>query len=174
MIPVDFMAGEYGGAGKSHRTQKVQDVRARKARGCDLVFDSPERRRITGELPGQGGKDTVDVNISGIVPFLVMKGMALDDRVKEKDAYDIVYTVRFFPGGSKGLADRCRPLMNNKLVQEGFGKMRKHFISIDSTGPSGNANFQEIQDPDARAIEQRRAFELVNQLLDMLDVKPYG
>ena len=33
----DFLAGEYGGTGKSHRTQKIQDTRARKARGCDLA-----------------------------------------------------------------------------------------------------------------------------------------
>jgi hypothetical protein len=37
-VEVDLLTGEYGGTGKSHRTQSIQDVRARKARGCDLVF----------------------------------------------------------------------------------------------------------------------------------------
>ncbi|GAH75557.1 unnamed protein product, partial [marine sediment metagenome] len=32
-VEVDLLAGEYGGTGKAHRTQSVQDVRARKARG---------------------------------------------------------------------------------------------------------------------------------------------
>lgn len=39
-VEVDLMAWEYGGTGKTRRTQKVQDVRARKARDCDLAFDA--------------------------------------------------------------------------------------------------------------------------------------
>jgi hypothetical protein len=39
-IKIDLLAGEYGGTSKSHRTQGIQEVRARKARGCDLVFDN--------------------------------------------------------------------------------------------------------------------------------------
>src|SRR5688572_13691496 len=35
-VQVDFLAGEYGGTGKSRRTQKALDMRPRKARGCDL------------------------------------------------------------------------------------------------------------------------------------------
>ena len=33
------------------------------------------------------------IRVASIVPFLVMKGMALADRLKEKDAYDIVFCV---------------------------------------------------------------------------------
>jgi hypothetical protein len=32
-VEVDFLAGEYSGTGRSHRTQKVQDMQPRKARG---------------------------------------------------------------------------------------------------------------------------------------------
>ena len=36
---MDFLAGEYGGTGAKHRHQQVQpDLRARKARGCELAF----------------------------------------------------------------------------------------------------------------------------------------
>jgi hypothetical protein len=55
-VEIDFLAGEYRGTGKSRRTQRVQDMRPRKARGIDLVFDSPEKIAITGRLPG-GGDD---------------------------------------------------------------------------------------------------------------------
>ncbi|MBU0506450.1 hypothetical protein KJ708_10700, partial [bacterium] len=34
-VQVDLLAGEYEGTGKSRRHQKIQDIRARKARGCD-------------------------------------------------------------------------------------------------------------------------------------------
>jgi hypothetical protein len=45
---------------------------------------------LDGELPG-GGKDSVTIRVASIVPFIVMKAMALDDRLKEKDARDIYY-----------------------------------------------------------------------------------
>ena len=52
---MDLLAGEYEGTGKSHRTQRMQDVLARKARGCDLAFDMVMEVPIEGVLPG-GGK----------------------------------------------------------------------------------------------------------------------
>jgi hypothetical protein len=44
-VKVDFLAGEYGGTGKSHRTQKILEMRPRKARGCDLAFEIPPVKR---------------------------------------------------------------------------------------------------------------------------------
>lgn len=40
---------------------------------------------IEGTLP-DGGHDAVSIRVASIVPFFVMKGMALHDRLKEKDA----------------------------------------------------------------------------------------
>ncbi len=63
-------------------------MRPRKARGCDLAFDAPVELDVEGEPPG-GGLDHASIRVAAIVPFLVMKAMALADRLKEKDAYDI-------------------------------------------------------------------------------------
>ena len=82
-VEVDLMAGEYGGTGKGHRMQKVQDVRARKVRGCDLAFDTSITVTLEGDLP-EGEKDKVSFKVAGIVPFLVMKGMAMYERMKEQ------------------------------------------------------------------------------------------
>lgn len=70
VVEVDLLAGEYGGTGPGHRTQPVQDARARKARGCDLVFADTVSVTVDGELPG-GGRDRVDLSVAGIVPFPV-------------------------------------------------------------------------------------------------------
>jgi len=45
---------------------------------------------IEGDLP-DGGRDRVDVRVAVLVPWLVIKGMALHERIKEKDAFDIYY-----------------------------------------------------------------------------------
>ncbi len=168
-VEVDLMAGEYGGTGKTRRTQKVQDVRARKARGCDLAFDATVAVTLEGELPG-GGKDEVTFKVAGIVPFLVMKGMAMFERIKEKDAYDIYYCVDNYPDGIDKLAGEFSPHMKNKLVLEGLAKIRSKFASAGHIGPKWVADFLEVTEPEDREIVMRRAYEKVRELLDLLGV----
>ncbi len=168
-VEVDLLAGEYGGTGRSHRTQIVQDTRARKTRACDLVFENNNVIAIEGELPG-GGHLTVQCRVAAIVPFLVMKGMALADRLKEKDAYDIYYCVRRYPGGVAALVDAFRPHIGNRLVREGLTKIREKFLSPEHAGPKWIADFLEIVDPEERAIQQRAAYEQIIILLDQVGI----
>lgn len=164
-VQVDLLSGEYGGTGKSHRNQSVQDVKARKARGCDLAFEMSEDVRIDGTLPG-GGKDSAVVRVAGIVPFLVMKAMAMHDRMKEKDAWDIWFCLVNFPGGNEALAEAFRPHLGNGLVKEGLAKIAEKFASVDHVGPKWVADFEEIDDGDERAIRLRDAYERVRDLLE--------
>ena len=168
-VEVDLMAGEYGGTGKGRRTQKVQDVKARKARGCDLAFDSAITVTLEGNLP-EGGIDKVSFKVAGIVPFLVMKGMAMYDRMKEKDAYDIFYCVEHYPGGIQKLAEEFKPHLKNKLVIEGLGKIKSKFSSVEHIGPAWVADFLEIENEEDQDVIKRRAFEKVNELLDVLKI----
>jgi hypothetical protein len=166
-VEVDLLAGEYEGTGRGRRTQKMQGVHARKSRGCDMAFESPAEVRVEGLLP-DGGKDTVLVRVASIVPFLVMKGMALADRLKEKDAWDICYCIRNYPGGLDALAEEFRPQLTHGLVREGLRKIADAFESVDHHGPVWVADFDEITDPEDRALRRREAFELVNSLLERL------
>jgi hypothetical protein len=170
-VEVDFLAGEYGGTGGSHRTQPVQDLNARKARGCDIVFDHTVAVRIAGKMPG-GERNEVRIKIAGPVPFLVMKGMALWERKKEKDAYDIYWLVRYYPGGIEALATEFTPTLDNGLVVEGLAKIRGKFGSLDAIGPVWAARFT-TSDADEEARIARDAFERVNALLDRLHIKPF-
>ena len=172
VVEVDLLAGEYERTGPGHRTQPIQDARARKARGCDLVFSAPVQVSLEGELPG-GGRDRVTFHVAGIVPWLVMKGMALAARLEEKDAYDIYYCVRFFPGGPIGLAEACRPHLGNTLIREGLEKIRMEFLSPDDAGPKWVAGFMDVQDMEERAITRRRAYEVVTAWLDQLAIGPW-
>jgi hypothetical protein len=168
-VEVDLMAGEYGGTGKGHRTQKIQDVRARKARGCDLAFDAAVTVTLDGNLP-DGGRDTASFKVAGIVPFLIMKGMAIYERMKEKDAYDIYYCVEHFPNGVEGLAAEFKTFLKNKLVIEGLGKIKNKFASVEHIGPKWVADFLEVTEIEDRDIIMRRAYEKINELLDSLHI----
>lgn len=172
-VEIDLMAGEYGGTGKGRRTQKIQDVKARKARGCDLAFASAITVTLEGNLP-DGGIDKVSFKVAGIVPFLVMKGMAMHDRMKEKDAYDIYYCVEHYTGGIQKLVEEFKPHMKNKLVMEGLGKIKNKFLSVEHIGPVWVADFLEISIKEDQDIIKRRAFEKVNELLDVLNISAWG
>jgi hypothetical protein len=172
-VEVDLLAGEYEGTGKGHRTQRVQDVRPRKARGCELAFDLPAEVTIEGALPA-GGADSARVRVASIVPFLVMKGMALHDRLKEKDAYDIYFCVRHYPGGPEVLVQEFKAHIAHSLVREGLQKIAQQFTSPEHVGPQFVADFLEIDDPDDREILQRDAFERLSYLLTELGVRPPG
>ena len=169
-VQVDFLAGEYEGTGRGHRTQRVQEGRARKARGCDLAFDLFVETEIGGELPG-GGKDQTTVRVSSVVAFLVMKGMALADRLKEKDAWDIYFTLTNYAGGLDALAREIEPHVYKELVQEGLGKISNKFATVEHMGPKFVADFEDVQDEEARAVLVRDAFEKVNYLLRALNMR---
>jgi len=163
-VEVDLLAGEYSGTGKSHRTQPVQDIKARKARGCDLAFKFQQSKLIKGTLPG-GAQDEAQIRVAGIVPFLVMKGMAIHDRLKEKDAYDIYYCIKNFNAGIDGLVEEFRPFLGNSLIKEGLEKISGKFASPDHFGPEAVADFNEIVHEDERESIKRDAFERVHAFL---------
>lgn len=171
VVHVDLLSGEYGGNLKKHRHQRVLDVMPRKAHGCDLAFEDAQEVKLEGTLPG-GGKDSVTVRVASIVPFIIMKGMALADRMKEKDAWDIHFCMAHFPGGVNALAAAFSPHLGNKLVQEGLAKIKEKFASPEHVGPKWVADFDELTDEEARGIRQRDAFERVAALLSKLGIPP--
>jgi hypothetical protein len=168
-VEVDLLGGEYGGTGRGHRTQKVQDIRVRKARGADLAFDSPVETTIEGTLPS-GVKDTVKLRVASLVPFIVMKSIALDERLKEKDSWDIYYCIRNYPAGAGGVATAFAPHIDHGLVKEGLTLLAKYFDSVDGVGPSHVADFAEVSDAEERARIRRDAFEQVRYVLDQLGI----
>ena len=168
-VQVDLLSGEYGGTGRSHRTQHILDTRARKARGCDLAFADFKPVDLQAELPG-GGLDQVTCRIAAVVPFIIMKSMALAERMKEKDAWDIYFAFRHYQAGLDALVNEFRPQLKNGLVKEGLGNLKAKFASADHIGPKHVADFEAINDPEDRARIQRDAFERINYLLQQLQI----
>jgi hypothetical protein len=142
---------------------------ARKARGCDPALEINTRVKIEGILPG-GGLDAAQVRVAGVVPFIVMKGMTLYDRLKPKDLWDIYFCLVNYPGGLDALAQEFRLHLQHGLVVEGLRKIREKFLSPDHVGPKSVADFEELTDQDARDLVQRDAFERVSYLLAHLGV----
>lgn len=170
-VELDLLTGEYWGeTGRNRRHEPIQDVKARKARGTDLVFARTETVTVTGELPGNAGQDTVQCKIAGVVPFIVMKGIVIGKRIKEKDAYDLDFVLRNYPGSVETIADLMKVDVGNGLVQEALSTMAQKFATVDHWGPRAVVQFLEMDDGDDRAIRQRAAYETVQAFLDALGV----
>jgi hypothetical protein len=168
VIEVDLLAPEYGGTGKSHRHQRVQhDLLARKARGCDVVFDHCFDYELTGGLP-DGAKNTVRVKIVDVVGCLTMKGIVLGERYHEKDAYDLYSVITYYEGGPRGTAQAVKPHLGNALVREGIDTIAEKFESIRSVGPVGVARFL-ASDSGERERITADAFVSVSEFIKALE-----
>jgi len=114
-----------------------------------LAFDHFEKIIIIGRLPG-AGKDSVEVKVASIPAFIIMKGMALGNRLKEKDAWDIYCCLLHYPGGPKELVTEMKSWTQNVLVQESLSIISEKFSSPEHVGPAHVANFEEIMDVQER------------------------
>ncbi len=155
-VQVDFLAPEYGGTGKNHRHQRIQDLLVHKARGSDLVFAHFIEKEIEGRLPG-GAENKEKIKIADPAACLIMKAIVFGERRSEKDAYDLYVLCDSF--GAPEMTKQLRPLRENKLLQEAMDVFREKFGSPRGLGPSSVADFLRVGGDEADLIK-RRAFEL--------------
>jgi hypothetical protein len=165
-VEVDFLADSYGGTGKGHRHQRIQGLKARKLTGCYLAFQQARKVLLHAKLP-EGGEGEIELQVAGMVPFLVLKGLALNDRLKEKDDYDIYYVLRHSQVTDEELQQQFRPFREQPLVRKALGYLAEHFATIDSIGPFSVARFLQAEGEEQERI-QRDAFERVNHFLSLL------
>lgn len=171
-VKVDLLTGEFPellAAGDTH--VPIQELIVWKAHGVDLAFEFVQEISIEGTLPG-GGHNQVRVRLPTIAAYICIKAITLNDRKKEKDAYDIYFCVDNYPGGYKALAAELRAIRGNPLIAEGIAILRSKFERFDSIGPMWAAQTIEQGTPGTGidfTMEQRRAFELVNALLRVID-----
>jgi hypothetical protein len=113
-----------------------------RASGAELALRYPSLIEIQGRMPG-GGINRVEIAVASIPAFLVMKGFAIQLRLKSKDAYDIYYCIRNYPGGVPALADACKPLLEYAEAREAYGYIAAKFETHFSFGPVSVGAFAE-------------------------------
>jgi hypothetical protein len=62
--------------------------------GAELVALDSFTVRLSGETLDHGGiQEGIEVHVANLLPFVVLKTFALEERAKDKDSYDIVWTL---------------------------------------------------------------------------------
>jgi hypothetical protein len=151
----------------------LEDFRVQGVNGTDLAIRLAENFRLSGSMPG-GGTNTVTISVCSIPAFLVMKGFAIQNRHKQKDAYDIYYVVRNYRDGISALSEACRPVLSEHEGREGYGYIDGKFGAFDDYGPTSVRKFVEETDvlqertPDQW---QQDAFGVVDRWLKELGLR---
>ena len=150
-----------------NRPPLVRKFAVQKADAVDLALRFSQYEEIEDQMP-TGGTNRVRVAVASIPAFLAMKGFAIQNRDKAKDAYDIYYSVRNYPGGAEVLAEACRALTDIREAVEAYGYIAAKFETFDSFGPTRVREFVEGSDLlDDRIPDQwqQDAFGQVNAWL---------
>lgn len=128
----------------------VADFAVQKADGADLALRFYQMVAIDGPMP-DGGTNQVEIAICSIPALLAMKGHALQNRLKQKDAYDIYYCIRNHPDGIEGLAATCRELLSEESAAQGYRYIAEKFDTLEGFGPTCVRQFVQ----DTRILADR-------------------
>ena len=152
---------------KKNKPKLLNGFRVLQADACSTAFRAPVEIEIEGRTP-RGAKNRVPVRVASLADFLVMKAHCLAGRDKPKDAYDLCYCLDHFPDGLAALADQWRKRAAEKEIKRAIEILHEKFASPEDFGPMQVVEFFCSPGPDTRAMEARRAFELVHTLLDLI------
>lgn len=123
----------------------IENFAVQRAFGADLALRFSRQVTISGRMP-TGGNNQVTIAGASIPAFLAMKGFAITGRHKQKDAYDIYYSIRNYSDGLDALAAACRPLLDTQEGREGYGHIAGKFNAADGYGPTSVRRFVEESD----------------------------
>jgi hypothetical protein len=166
-VKLDLITGQQAG-GDANRPEMIQELPVAKLRGVDLAFDFSSRIPVSGTLP-DGGINRITAAVADARAYIAMKGITMWERKKEKDAYDIFFTLVNCGNDPRLLAEEFRKVLPHPLVAEGLSKIRAKFSSVDDIGPVWASQIVAQQGGDAE-LARRDAFERADALLNALGI----
>jgi hypothetical protein len=137
---------------KKNRPPLIDEFAVQRADGADLAVHFYQMVAVSGAMPA-GGVNRVEIAVCSIPALLAMKGHAVNGRYKQKDAYDIYYCIRNYPGGISALAAECRALLSHASAAAGYGYISEKFDTVEGHGPSCVRRFVE----ETRVLGDRTA-----------------
>jgi hypothetical protein len=152
---------------KKNRPKRIEGFRVLRFPACAAAFVAPTEVAVSGPMVS-GVPNTVRVRVASLADFIIMKCHALEGRDKPKDVYDICYCLDEYPGGIEALADNWRSRRNDVLVEGAIRILSERFATVDYYGPQQLATFHASPNRAESDMHARRAFELVQKVLGLL------
>lgn len=160
-VTIDFLIAPLAAEKEGGDLQDIEgDFAAIVAPGLQLAFSE----QVTIHLQGRdlrGDLASREIHVCGPGAFTVLKAHAFRRRGLGKDAYDLVYVLRHWPGGAADVAGRLgRHLESDpETVADALEILREDFASIDHLGPRRAARFEAGVDDDEIAADAHGAVD---------------
>jgi hypothetical protein len=170
-VEVDLLAPVTPRGGAGHRHERIGgEPLARRTEGAELVRTAFVDQEIAGLLP-DGRPNRVSVRVATPAALVILKALAMGQRDKPKDAYDIDYLL-----GHIGIGDIAAGIIamgHVGSVMKAVGILADKFRSIDAIGPASVALYRRVplRSPEADQVKAL-AFARVGQLLRRLTAAP--
>jgi hypothetical protein len=152
-VTIDFLLPPVPGAEDGRRMQPLEgDLSAIITPGLQLAQEEREEILLEGHTL-KGERVSRPIPVCGPGAFVVLKALAFNDRGEPKDAFDLVYVLRRWPGGIPDVVERLAPHVGTDagIVGEALGKLASDFDSTESHGPLRAAEFDGEQGGDLDA-----------------------
>ena len=180
-VVVDILCDESAvEGGKIAGVPGERRLRAIRIPGATLAARDYIEVTIRAELLDGRGVAEAQVRVANIVPFIVLKALAYEDRFEEKDAYDLVYALSYYKDGP---TDVARAFMNpperwsdEPLLRRAVDILRSRFATDDQhegyvkDGSVSYARFMtDPGQPDMDVGNRRNASGAVELFLSEID-----
>ncbi len=163
-VEVDLLAPvtPRGGAGQRHERIGGEPL-ARRTEGAELVRTAFVDHEISGLLP-DGRPNRVSVRVATPSALVVLKALAMGQRDKPKDAYDIDYLLGHI--GIEEVAAGIGAVTETEIATKAAGIFAEKFSSIDAFGPASVTLYRRVPlaSPEADQV-QALAFARAERLL---------
>lgn len=166
-VEVDLLAPVTPRDGAGHRHERIGgEPLARRTEGAELVRTAFVDQEIAGLLP-DGRPNRVSIRVASPAALVVLKALAMGQRDKPKDAYDIDYLLGHI--GVEEVAAGIIAMGHVDAVVKAVRVLADRFSSIDAIGPASVAMYRRVPfgSPEADRV-QALAFARVDQLLRRL------
>ena len=176
-VLVEFLCDTDGGPAVKLVSLEGERVSALSMPFMGIVHKWFQVHKVTGQVL-DGGMSTEIIRIADVPAFIILKALALDNRMQNKDASDLIHVLRY-----AGELDHVAALIVEReasgdypgAVDAGVAALRKRFCNNEDgegylkVGPVGYAAFHVTGDEEERMREQRFAAGLVEKLVAMVD-----
>jgi hypothetical protein len=166
--------------GQVAKLARERSLSALKLPGAHLAINDYVEVEITAELLDGRGVATERVRVANIVPFIVLKALAYDDRLEQKDAYDLIYCLMYYQNGpadvGTAFAKSLQEWPDEPLLMRAIEILRNRFASDDRVPgyrkdePTSYAGF--LTGPGRRDVDdlnRRNASAVVERFLNTLE-----
>lgn len=149
-------------------------ISAVRTRGAELAGLDYITVTLAGELLDHAGiQEGVAVRVANLLPLLVLKAYAIDERDKAKDSYDVVWILNAYKQGPRSAVEDIAksPVLAHPDVPIAINHLKNHFLTPEHRGPSQYAIFElrDTDDDDERARLRRFAHGTLAEFLAYWD-----